>query len=36
MLKIQNAGKGKEQEAAKQWIAENQQVVDAWFSGTTS
>ena len=36
MLKIQDAGKGKEQEAAKQWISENQQVVDAWFSGTTS
>jgi glycine betaine/proline transport system substrate-binding protein len=36
MLKIQDAGKGQEQEAAKQWISENQQVVDAWFSGTTS
>ena len=35
MLKIQDAGKGNEQEAAKQWIAENQQVVDAWFAGTT-
>ena len=36
MLKIQEAGKGNEQATAKQWIAENQQVVDAWFSGTTS
>jgi glycine betaine/proline transport system substrate-binding protein len=36
MLKIQDAGKGKEQEAAKQWIAENQQVVDAWFNAPTS
>ena len=36
MLKVQEAGKGKEQEATKQWIAENQQVVDAWFSGTSS
>jgi glycine betaine/proline transport system substrate-binding protein len=35
MLKIQDAGQGNEQEAAKQWIAENQQVVDAWFAGTT-
>src|SRR3954447_14955480 len=35
MLKLQDAGKGQEQEAAKQWISENQQVVDAWFSGTT-
>ena len=34
MLKIQDAGQGKEQEAAKQWISENQQVVDAWFAGT--
>ena len=33
MLKLQDAGKGKEQEAAKQWIAENQQVVDSWFAG---
>jgi glycine betaine/proline transport system substrate-binding protein len=36
MLKIQDAGQGNEQEAAKQWISENQQVVDAWFSGTTN
>ncbi len=35
MLKIQDAGQGNEQEAAKQWISENQQVVDAWFAGTT-
>src|SRR5918999_3420586 len=35
MLKIQEAGQGNEQQAAKQWISENQQVVDAWFSGTT-
>jgi glycine betaine/proline transport system substrate-binding protein len=34
MLKLQNAGKGNEQAAAKQWIADNQQVVNAWFSGT--
>ena len=33
MLDIQEAGKGNEQAAAKAWIAENQQVVDAWFSG---
>ena len=33
MLKIQNAGKGKEQEAAKQWAADNKSVVDAWFAG---
>ncbi|MGD9526724.1 MAG: glycine betaine ABC transporter substrate-binding protein [Pseudonocardia sp.] len=36
MLEIQNAGKGQEQVATKQWISENQQVVDAWFNGTTS
>jgi glycine betaine/proline transport system substrate-binding protein len=36
MLKIQDAGKGNEQVGAKQWISENQQVVDAWFSGTAS
>ena len=36
MLKIQEAGQGKEQEAAKAWIAENQQVVDAWFNGAVS
>lgn len=36
MLKIQDGGKGKEQEAAKQWIAENQSVVDPWFAGTPS
>jgi glycine betaine/proline transport system substrate-binding protein len=35
MLKIQDAGKGQEQAAAKQWISENQQVVDAWFSGAS-
>lgn len=34
MLKIQGAGKGQEQQATTQWIAENQQVVDSWFSGT--
>jgi glycine betaine/proline transport system substrate-binding protein len=34
MLKIQNGGKGQEQATAKQWIADNQQVVDAWFAGT--
>ena len=32
MVKIQDAGKGNEQAGAKQWIAENQQVVDAWFT----
>ena len=36
MLKIQTAGKGKEQAAAKQWAAENKAVVDAWFSGAAS
>jgi glycine betaine/proline transport system substrate-binding protein len=34
MLKIQSGGKGQEQATAKQWIADNQQVVDAWFAGT--
>ena len=33
MLKIQTGGKGKEQDAAKQWAADNKQVVDAWFAG---
>jgi glycine betaine/proline transport system substrate-binding protein len=36
MLKIQEAGKGQEQAAAKQWISDNQQVVNAWFNGTSS
>jgi len=36
MLKLQDAGKGQEQAATKQWIADNKQVTDAWFSGTTS
>ena len=36
MLKIQTAGKGQEQAAAKQWAADNKAVVDAWFSGTAS
>ncbi|WP_433502585.1 glycine betaine ABC transporter substrate-binding protein [Pseudonocardia halophobica] len=36
MLKIQEAGKGQEETATKQWISENQQVVDAWFTGTSS
>jgi glycine betaine/proline transport system substrate-binding protein len=35
MLKIQTGGKGQEQATAKQWAADNKQVVDAWFSGTT-
>lgn len=34
MLKIQEAGKGQEQAAAKQWAADNKAVVDAWFSGS--
>jgi glycine betaine/proline transport system substrate-binding protein len=34
MLKIQTAGKGKEQEAAKQWAADNKSVVDAWFNAS--
>ena len=34
MLKLQEAGKGQEQVATKQWITENQQVVDAWFAAT--
>ena len=34
MLKLQEAGKGQEQVATKQWITENQQAVDAWFAGT--
>jgi glycine betaine/proline transport system substrate-binding protein len=33
MVKIQDAGKGHEQAGAKQWIAENQKVVNAWFNG---
>ncbi len=33
MVKIQDAGQGNEQAAVKEWIAENQQVVDAWFTG---
>jgi len=36
MLDIQNAGKGKEQETAKAWIAKNQQLVDSWLKGGTS
>jgi glycine betaine/proline transport system substrate-binding protein len=32
MVKIQDAGKGNEQAGAKQWIAENQDVVNAWFT----
>ncbi len=35
MLKLQTAGKGKEQDAAKQWAADNKQVVDAWFTAPT-
>ncbi len=35
MVKIQDAGQGNEQAGAKQWIAENEQVVDAWFNGAT-
>jgi glycine betaine/proline transport system substrate-binding protein len=34
MLKLQEAGKGKEQDAAKQWMTENQQLVDSWFQGS--
>jgi glycine betaine/proline transport system substrate-binding protein len=34
MLKLQEGGKGQEQTATKQWISDNQQVVDAWFKGT--
>jgi glycine betaine/proline transport system substrate-binding protein len=36
MLKIQNGGKGQEQATAKQWAADNQAVVDAWFTGSAS
>jgi glycine betaine/proline transport system substrate-binding protein len=36
MLKLQDGGKGQEQAATKEWIAENKAVTDAWFSGTTS
>ena len=32
MVMIQDAGQGNEQAGAKQWIDENQQVVDAWFT----
>ena len=34
MVKVQDAGKGNEQAGTKQWISENQQVVDAWFTGS--
>jgi glycine betaine/proline transport system substrate-binding protein len=30
-LLIQKKGKGKEQEAAKEWIAENKSLVDSWM-----
>jgi glycine betaine/proline transport system substrate-binding protein len=36
MLDIQTAGKGKEQETAKAWIAKNQQLVDSWLKSGTS
>jgi glycine betaine/proline transport system substrate-binding protein len=36
MLKIQTAGKGQEETAAKQWAADNKAVVDAWFNGKSS
>lgn len=32
MLAIREGGEGKEQESIKKWIAENQDVVDAWFA----
>jgi glycine betaine/proline transport system substrate-binding protein len=32
MVKVQDAGKGNEQAGTKQWITENQEVVDAWFA----
>lgn len=35
MLKINEAGKGKEQEAVKAWVAANQQSVDAWLGAAT-
>ena len=35
MLKIQTAGKGQEEAAAKQWAADNKAVVDAWFAAPT-
>lgn len=36
MFAIQEAGQGNEQAAAKQWISDNQQLVDPWFAGSTS
>ena len=36
MLKIQQGGKGKELDTAKQWAADNKPVVDAWFGGAAS
>ena len=36
MLDIQNAGKGKELETAKAWIAKNQALVDSWLKSGTS
>lgn len=32
-LALHDAGKGKEQAAAKKWMEENKKVVDAWFAG---
>ena len=36
MLDIQTAGKGKELETAKAWIAKNQALVDSWLKSGTS
>lgn len=35
-LALHNAGKGKEQAAAKEWLAQNKQVADAWFAASGS
>jgi glycine betaine/proline transport system substrate-binding protein len=36
MLAIQNGGRGNEDASTKDWIARNQQVTDAWLTGTGS
>ena len=36
MLDIQTAGKGKELETAKAWIAKTQSLVDSWLKSGTS
>lgn len=35
MLALQDGGKGQEEASTKKWIAENQQAVDSWLTGTS-